>query len=674
MTMPDPQRARTLFTMALARASAPPGPWRHLLVVDAPRQRLVLLDRQGEGLAEYPVSTAAAGIGGEAGSFRTPPGLHRVHALIGAGEPPGAVFASREPTGEVWHGEERDDDLILSRVITLEGLEDGVNRGPGRDSLERYIYLHGTNHEEALGEPASHGCIRLGNADVIELFDRVAEGDPVVVLGEVPVPDWHGGRFHYAGLGGSGMSALAQFQVMRGGTASGSDRAFDRGERAEARAQLERLGIQVTPQDGSALEGAAALVVSTAVERGVADYAAARRLGVPIVHRSELLARFVADHRAIAVTGTSGKSTVVAMVFEILRGAGRDPSVITGGDLVLLQRQGLWGNAWAGRSDLLVVEADESDGSVVCYEPAVGVVLNLQRDHREMDEVAATFRAFRGRARESFVVGEGANLASLADGATVFGLGPGAGVRGVDVALEPCGAAFTVEDVRFTLPVPGRHNVENALAAIAACRAVDVPLAEMAAPLARFQGVGRRFQSLGTARGVEVVDDFAHNPAKIAAALATAQARAGAGPSPCAGQAAGEAVAESGAAVAGAGPRGGRVLAVYQPHGYGPTRFLRRDFVETFATALRPADLLWMLEVFYAGGTASRDFSAADIVAEIAARGATAEFASSREWLIERIATEARTGDLVLVMGARDPSLTQLARDVLARLGTGSGA
>jgi UDP-N-acetylmuramate--alanine ligase len=485
--------------------------------------------------------------------------------------------------------------------------------------------------------------VRLANADVIELFERVSEGDLVAVLADVPMPDWRAGRFHYAGLGGSGMSALAQFQVMRGGEASGSDRAFDRGERAAARAQLERLGIRVTAQDGSGVAGAAALVVSTAVEREVPDYAAARRLGVSVAHRSELLARFVADHRTIAVSGTSGKSTVVAMIFEILRGCGRDPSVITGGDLVSLQRQGLWGNAWAGRSDLLVVEADESDGSVVRYEPAVGVVLNLQRDHREVAEVAGMFHTFRARARESFVVGEEANLAELAAGAVVFGLGAGAAVRGVDLALEPGGAGFTVEGVRFTLPVPGRHNVTNALAALAAGRAVGVPLAEMAAPLARFEGVGRRFQSLGTARGVEVVDDFAHNPAKLAAALATAQARSG------------------------------RVLAVYQPHGYGPTRFLRRDFVETFATALRPADRLWMLEVFYAGGTATRDFSAADIVSEIAARGVAAEFAPSREWLIERIATEARAGELVIVMGARDPSLTQLARGVLARLGDGPG-
>jgi UDP-N-acetylmuramate--alanine ligase len=679
MTTPDPQRARTLFAAALRQAPPPPGPWRHLLVVDVPRQRLVLLDRDGAGLAEYPVSTAAAGIGGAAGSFRTPPGLHRIHARLGAGQPAGAVFESRLPTGEVWRGKPRADDLILTRVITLEGLEDGVNRGPGCDSLERYIYLHGTNHEADLGEPASHGCVRLANADVVELFDRVGEGDLVAVLEDVPAPDPRSGRFHYAGIGGSGMSALAQAQVMGGGAASGSDRAFDRGERPGARAQLERLGIRIAPQDGSGVPGASALVVSTAVERDVPDHAAARQLGVPVVHRSELLARFVADHRTIAVTGTSGKSTVVAMVFEVLRGTGHDPSVITGGDLVLLQRQGLWGNAWVGRSDLLVVEADESDGSVVRYEPAVGVVLNLQRDHREMDEVAAMFRTFRARTREAFVAGEDARLADLAAGATVFGLGPGAVVRGVDLALEPGGSSFRVDDVRFTLPVPGRHNVENALAAIAACRAVGVPLAAMAPPLARFQGVGRRFQSLGVARGVEVVDDFAHNPAKIAAALATAQARAGAVPGAAAGSTAGMAASpapasvEAGSAPTPPGDVRGRVLAVYQPHGYGPTRFLRGDFVETFASRLRAADRLWMLEVFYAGGTATRDFSAADIVAEIAARGAAAEFAASREWLVGRIAGEARAGDVVLVMGARDPSLTHLARTILGRLGAPEG-
>jgi UDP-N-acetylmuramate--alanine ligase len=464
----------------------------------------------------------------------------------------------------------------------------------------------------------------------------------VVVLEGVEraLPDPLGpGRFHFAGLGGSGMSALAQIQAMLGGRVSGSDRAFDRGERPHERDALARLGIAIHPQDGSGLaEDCAALVVSTAVEEQVPDFAAARARGVPIVHRSELLSHFVATQRTLAVTGTSGKSTVVAMAFEILRGAGRDPSVITGGELISLRRQGLLGNAWAGRSGVLVVEADESDGSLVRYSPAVGVVLNLQRDHREPGEVARMFETFRSRTRERLVAAEDENLASLAEDALIFGLTPRAAVRGEVTELSPAGSRFAVGGVRFTLPVPGLHNVRNALAAIAACRALEVPLAAMTAPLAGFQGVARRFESLGVARGIEVIDDFAHNPAKLRAAITTARARAR------------------------------RVLAIFQPHGYGPTRFLWRDFVDTFSEVLGPEDRLWMLEVYYAGGTATRDFSAADIVAEIAACGTRAEFAESRPSLVRKVVAEAREGDLVLVMGARDPSLTDLAQAILAAL------
>jgi UDP-N-acetylmuramate--alanine ligase len=610
-----------------------------LLVVDAERQTATWFE-DGNAVAAWPVSTASAGIGGAEGSYRTPPGWHRIHRRIGEDAQSGTVFVSREPTGETWCGEACGDDLILTRILTLDGLEDGINRGPGCDSLERYIYLHGTNHEDELGRPVSHGCVRLANSGISDLFARVRDGDLVLIAEpEMRVlPDPGGeGRFHYAGLGGSGMSALAQFQVMTGGRASGSDRAFDQGERVALKAQLARLGIEVLPQDGSGIgDDLAALIVSTAVEEQVSDFAIARAKGMPIVHRSELLAYFVAANRTVAVTGTSGKSTVAAMIFEILHGARRDPSVITGGDLPLLQALGLPGNAYAGSSDLLVVEADESDGSLIRYAPAIGVILNLQRDHKEMKDVAAMFAVLRARAREALVVGDADNLDAFAGGALRFGFSERADIRGEDVALGPSSSRFRVGDKWFELPVPGEHNVANALAAIAACCVIGVPLGDMAAPLACFSGIGRRFQTVGRARGVEVVDDFAHNAEKIAAAIRTAHLRAK------------------------------RVLAVYQPHGYGPTRFLRADFVRTFSGELRPEDRLWMLEVFYAGGTATRDFSAADIVAEIEARSANAEFAPSREWLAARIAEEAREGDLVLVMGARDPSLTELARAILA--------
>ncbi|MCC6652310.1 MAG: L,D-transpeptidase, partial [Candidatus Eisenbacteria bacterium] len=159
-----------LLAAALGRARAPvreaPPRW---LLVDVSAQRLHLLSGS-DSVRSWPVSTAANGVGGDSGSFRTPPGWHRIHRRIGAGAERGAVFVSREPTGESWQGETRDDDLILTRVLTLEGLEDGINRGPGCDSLERYIYVHGTNHEEELGRPVSHGCVRMANDAVEELF------------------------------------------------------------------------------------------------------------------------------------------------------------------------------------------------------------------------------------------------------------------------------------------------------------------------------------------------------------------------------------------------------------------------------------------------------------------------------------------------------------------------
>ena len=633
-------RYHALLLAGLAREGAPtPERSAKALIVDTGRQRLGLLEG-GRLIFEAVVSTAKKGLGCEQDSYRTPTGWHRIHSRIGAGAEPGTVFRHRMATGDVWRGEAREEDLILTRVLTLDGLEDGWNRGPGRDSLARFIYLHGTNQEALLGTAVSHGCVRLGNQAVLDLFERVTEGDQVLIAEELAGDAFGLGRLHFAGVAGSGMSALAQFVAMKGGRASGSDRSFDRGERPEARAQLEALGIAIHPQDGSGLSGdCAALVVSTAVEEAIPDVAAARRIGVPVLHRSELLAHVVARYRTVAVTGTSGKSTTVAMTFEILRGAGRDPSVITGGELVALQREGRWGNTWAGASDLLVMEADESDGSVVRYHPAVGVILNLQRDHKEMDAVAEMFRTFRAQARESAVVGEAENMSEFTVGASVFGFGPVAGFRAEEVRLGAEGCAFRVRGTDFWVPVPGRHNVENALAAIAACAALGLPLEAMVAPLASFQGVARRFQVLGTRRGVTVVDDFGHNPAKVAASIRTAHLRAG------------------------------RVLAIFQPHGFGPLKFLRQDFVETFATELQAEDRLWFLDVFYAGGTAARDIGSAEVIADIAARGTAAEHAPSRAWLVERLAAEAKEGDLVLVMGARDPSLTQLAKSILERVG-----
>ena len=326
-----------------------------LLVVDAERQLAVWLE-DGKAAAAWQVSTARAGIGGVEGSFRTPPGWHRITSADRQRCGARHVFVSREPTGDTWRGEAREDDLILTRILTLEGLEDGVNRGRGRNSLARYIYLHGTNHEGLLGRPVSHGCVRFSNAGVCELFARLREGDFVFVA----APDMRSiharaarAAFTTRGWGGAGMSALAQFQSMTGGIVSGSDRAFDHGERAVLRpgssgsAHRSTAGRQ---RPRSRLRRAHRF---NGRRRSGADVVAARALDIPIIHRSELLAHFVAGYRSIAVTGTSGKSTVTAMIFAVLSGAGRDPSVITGADLPEFRRKAS-GQRLAGRSDLLV--------------------------------------------------------------------------------------------------------------------------------------------------------------------------------------------------------------------------------------------------------------------------------------------------------------------------------
>jgi UDP-N-acetylmuramate-alanine ligase len=391
------------------------------------------------------------------------------------------------------------------------------------------------------------------------------------------------------------------------------------------------------------------LVVSTAVEAQVPDVAAARRAGVPVLHRSELLARHVASHRSVAVSGTSGKSTVTGMIFAILQGCGLRPGLLTGGALADLTARGEPGNVWApgaapdGGAPWLVVEADESDGSLVRYEPWLGVVLNLGLDHKQPDEILAMFRTFRARTRGPFIAAVDPNLADIQPGAVLFGTGPDdrSGYWAQDIDLSPRATSFTVRDTAFTLTQPGRHNVLNATAAIAASAAAGVAMADMVAPLATFGGIARRFQSLGTVGGVEVIDDFAHNPDKIAAALATAHGRLA---------------------------PGGRVLAVFQPHGFGPTRFLRDALIAAFGEHLAPSDVLWLPEIFFAGGTVTRDISSADLVAGIAHAGRDARFKTERGHLAPLIAAEARPGDVVLIMGARDPSLTDFGRDCLAAL------
>ncbi|MBI4878050.1 MAG: UDP-N-acetylmuramate--alanine ligase [Planctomycetes bacterium] len=441
---------------------------------------------------------------------------------------------------------------------------------------------------------------------------------------------------HFVGACGAGVSALLQYRLLGGGKASGSDRSFDRGEQRQARERLETLGARIYPQDGSGVGGADLVVASTAVEADIADLVRARELQKAVVARADLLAHHVGG-KSLAVAGTSGKSTVTAMIFEILRHAGRDPGLIAGGRLHAVTALGLLGNAWRG-SGPLVFEADESDGSLVRHQPEAAVVLNLQRDHMEPEKVLEQFITFRARTRGPFAVGDDPNLSGLRPGAVVFGFGPEARVRAEGLDLRRDSVSFRIGGQPFSLPLPGLHNARNALAAAALCHACGISWETAAEALAAYHGVLRRFERAGSVRGVDVIDDFAHNPHKLGAVLLLAASRSE------------------------------RVFAYFQPHGYAPTRFQWHDLVATFAAALRPADRLWIAPIYYSGGTVAMDVSSEGLVRELHARGAPVELAPDRGRWIEEVAARAAEGDTVLVLGARDPTLPELARAVVAAL------
>lgn len=449
-------------------------------------------------------------------------------------------------------------------------------------------------------------------------------------------------RWHFAGIGGTGMSAIAFYLAGRGQEVSGSDRLFDRGGGNAIRKALEDAGARIFPQDGSGIGPGVRLVVSTAVEEDVPEVKAARALGCEIVHRSEALAEIANSQRTIAVSGTSGKSTVTAMVFRVLREAGLDPSVISGGVLRELSREGHWGNAWGGSGDWLVIEADESDGSLVRYAPEIGLMLNLDRDHKELDELRSLFRTFRDRSGRFLSNGDRPECVEIGgDDAWYFGSARHTHPAVDALELGAASVSFRIGDASCTVPFPGRHMLDNALASILAGLAAGVPLDVAARSLSTFAGVGRRHELVGTSRGVSVYDDFAHNPAKVEAAIAAARLSA----------------------------KGGRVLAIFQPHGYGPLRFLLEDFAESFAKALAPEDRLWIAPVYDAGGTADRSISSHDLARRLADKGVRVESPDSRELIPALVSAEARAGDVVYSMGARDPELPAFALMVLAALG-----
>ena len=450
-------------------------------------------------------------------------------------------------------------------------------------------------------------------------------------------------KFFFIGIAGTGMSALAQYLAGMGKRVAGSDRYFSAEVPGDIQTKLEAAGIRCFKQDGKGITTDTELiVVSTAVEDTILEVQKAKQLGIPVIKRSELLAHIARSRRTIAVGGTSGKSTTSAMLFEILNYAGLQPGIISGAGLVSLIRAGKIGNAETGKGEWLVIEADESDGSIVQYEAEIGILLNVDKDHQEIDALMDIFDVFKRNTKGPFVVNQSHPLAAKLsrDITSNFStdIHSGAGYVGAGFSQEGLSIKFLINNVPFVLHTVGRHNMENALAASAAAGLLGVDLTISAAALRQYEGIYRRHQVIGNKHGVWLIDDYAHNPAKCVASIAACQYVAP------------------------------KVIAWFQPHGYGPTRFLRSEFVKEIAGVLRPEDEIWMSEIFYVGGTAVKDISANDLINDLKALGKNAFFVERRQDFINAARSHLSGDAVLLLMGARDPSLESFAREVWAEL------
>ena len=449
---------------------------------------------------------------------------------------------------------------------------------------------------------------------------------------------------HFMGIAGAGMSALAVIARHRGVAITGCDSDAS----GAGLDDLTTLGVPVwRGHDPSHVDGARAVIVTAAVPRDHPELERARALGLPVVRRADALGELVAAGRAsVAVAGTHGKTTTTVMVTEALTAAGRNPTGLAGG------RVAAWGgNARIGGDQLFVVEADEYDKAFLSLQPTIAVVNNVEADHLEcygsIDALEAAFADFAGRA-ERVIVGAddaGADRVALKVEAPVWrvGLGPTADVRIRAVRLEPSGSRATISlpggrTVELQLAVPGMHNVRNAAVALGVLQALGADVQAGARALADFRGVDRRFERLGEARGVAVVDDYAHHPTEVAATLAAARQ---------------------------AFP-GRRLVAVFQPHLYSRTAL----HGESLGKALAAADMVVVAPIYGA-----REQPLAGVTHHLVVRGATRAGAATvavrdRAGLTQHVARAVRAGDVVFTLGAGD--VTRVGPELLQILGNGS--
>ncbi|MFD1159040.1 Mur ligase family protein [Roseovarius aestuarii] len=464
-------------------------------------------------------------------------------------------------------------------------------------------------------------------------------------------------RYFFSGIGGSGMLPLATLVHRQGHIVEGSDRAFDQGRTVEKSDFLRRLGVQLFPQDGSGVcRYDQVLVTSAAVEDTVPDVMAAKALGAGRLRRADLLAElFNAAPHSVGIAGTSGKSTTTAMIGLIMHRCGLEPIIVNGAFMKdFTDVADPFGSVVIDGKEHFVSEIDESDGSIAAYTASIAVLTNVARDHKPLEELRELFGGYLARAEARVV-----NLDDPESRALAADL-PKASLRSFGIEAEM--ADLVARDIKhdaegltcllwqagddrpvpLSLAVPGTHNLSNALAALATAAFCGIPLSAGAQALAAFSGLRRRLDIVGKARGVLVIDDFAHNPHKIQASLACLHQRPG------------------------------RLLLLFQPHGFGPLHHLMDDFIDVFIEHLAPADFLIVTEPIYFGGTVNRDLSISQLVDPLVNLGRDAMVVGHRDAAMEPLLARARAGDRVVIMGARDDELADYASRLVGMLEKGS--
>lgn len=453
---------------------------------------------------------------------------------------------------------------------------------------------------------------------------------------------------HYfiGGIGGSGMLPLAVILKGMGHDVSGSDRSRDQGRTPEKFQWIEAQGIALHPQDGSGITRSVdALVISKAVEDTVPDVAMAKALGVPLLKRVDMLVQLFNDAKTkIAIAGTSGKTTTTGMAGFILKEAGLDPTINNGGIFRNYARGNPYSTAFVGKGNVFVSEIDESDGieAVCAFTPDIAVLHNVTLDHQPMHELRAMFSGFLARTRTAIINTQDPIVLELAKDfkgeiVTYGSKDADLSATKIEHYADGVGAeiSFRGAQYRLRLKVPGEHNISNALAALLAANAAGVEMGRAVEILGRFEGIRRRMEVVGTKSGITVMDDFAHNPDKIAATVAALKEFPG------------------------------RLHIFFQPHGFGFLKLLGAELAQTFADSLLPSDRLYLVEPLYLGGTVEKTITSEDVARMIRAHGGYAAVLKDRTDVRTAILGEVKAGDRIIVMGARDDTLSEFAKELL---------